>query len=172
MSLDLIVGFIFLLTIVERFIELLISKRNAAWSFRHGGVEYGANHYKWMVIMHGCFLVMIPLEFIKFGAQISDEIRILALVSAFFCQVLRWWIIKTLGRQWNTRVIVVPGMQRVRCGPYKLLNHPNYVVVAIEALALPLMFGAWRTAIIFSALNTLLMIARISTENAALLELK
>jgi methyltransferase len=83
-------------------------------------------------------------------------------------QALRWWCIATLGRQWNTRVIVVPSLERVTGGPYKLARHPNYVAVAVEGVALPLVHSAWLTAALFTALNLALLKVRIRTENDAL----
>lgn len=83
-------------------------------------------------------------------------------------QALRWWCIRTLGRQWNTRVIVVPGLPLVTGGPYRWLRHPNYVAVAAEGLALPLVHGAWVTALAFTALNSVLMAVRIRCEDGAL----
>ena len=171
MSLDVIAIILFLGTMLERVLELVISKRNAAWSFSNGGVEYGADHYKWMVLMHTCFLISMLLEFFFFGSQLPVEIQVFAMVIAIFCQVLRWWIISTLGYQWNTRVIIVPGLKRVVKGPYRFMNHPNYVVVALETVALPMIFGAWRTACLFSVLNALMMVVRIRVENKALQEL-
>jgi methyltransferase len=171
MSLDVIAVGLFLATIVERLFELVISKRNAAWSFARGAVEYGANHYKWMVLMHTAFLVSMLFEFFTLGSMVPAYVQVLAMVLAFVCQGFRWWIIVTLGHQWNTRVIIIPGMKRVVSGPYRFLNHPNYVVVAIETIALPLIFGAWRTAFVFSVLNAAMMIVRIRVENRALREL-
>jgi methyltransferase len=83
-------------------------------------------------------------------------------------QGLRWWCITTLGHQWNTRVIVVPGLRLVARGPYRRLRHPNYVAVVAEGIALPLVHSAWVTAVCFTALNAVLLRVRISTENAAL----
>jgi len=90
------------------------------------------------------------------------------LAVAAGCQVLRWWCIRTLGMRWNTRVIIVPGLPRVTGGPYRFLNHPNYVAVAAEGLALPLVHGAWLTALAFTVLNAGLMRVRIQCENDAL----
>jgi methyltransferase len=90
----------------------------------------------------------------------------LALVAA--SQALRWWCIATLGKQWNTRVVVVPSLPLVRRGPYALLNHPNYVAVVVEGAALPLVHSAWVTALVFTVLNAALLRVRIRTENAAL----
>ena len=93
----------------------------------------------------------------------------LAVVLA--AQVLRWWCITTLGHQWNTRVIVVPGAPRVTGGPYRLIPHPNYVAVVLEGIALPLVHSAWITALVFTALNAELLRTRIKAENGALASL-
>jgi methyltransferase len=93
----------------------------------------------------------------------------LALVA--LAQGLRWWCIATLGRQWNTRVIVVPGATRVTGGPYRWIPHPNYVAVVAEGLALPLVHSAWITAVVFTALNGLLLATRVRAEDAALARL-
>jgi methyltransferase len=86
-------------------------------------------------------------------------------------QGLRWWCIASLGRQWNTRVIVVPGAPRVTGGPYRFLSHPNYVAVVVEGLALPMVHTAWITAIVFTVLNAALLRTRINVENDALARL-
>ena len=90
----------------------------------------------------------------------------LALVVA--SQALRWWCIATLGRRWNTRVIVVPGLAPVTSGPYRFLRHPNYVAVVVEGIALPLVHAAWITALVFTVLNAALLAVRIRVEDAAL----
>jgi methyltransferase len=90
----------------------------------------------------------------------------LALVIA--AQALRWWCIRTLGPQWNTRIVVVPGLPRVTGGPYRWLTHPNYVAVVVEGFALPLVHTAWITATVFSVLNAGLLSVRIRAENHAL----
>ncbi len=86
-------------------------------------------------------------------------------------QLLRYWAILSLGDYWNTRVLIVPGTTLVRRGPYRYLRHPNYVVVAVEIMTFPLIFGAWVTALVFSALDAALLYIRIKTENRALAEL-
>ena len=86
-------------------------------------------------------------------------------------QGLRWWCITTLGPQWNTRGVVVPGVPRVTKGPYRVLSHPNYVAVVAEGVALPLVHTAWLTALAFTVLNAALLARRIDVENAALARL-
>ncbi len=157
-----------LLVGVERLAELVVARRNAAWSLAHGGREHGAGHYPVMVVLHTGLLVGAVVE-----VQMADRPFVpllgwpmLAVVVA--AQGLRWWCIRTLGRQWNTRIIVVPGLPLVRRGPYARLPHPNYVAVAAEGLALPLVHSAWVTAVLFTLLNAALLRVRIRAEDAAL----
>lgn len=156
---------------VERLAELVVSKRNAAWSFANGGVETGRRHYAVMVVLHTGLLAGALVEVWLRRPDFVPALgwTMLALVVA--SQALRWWCISTLGRRWNTRVIVVPGMPRVTRGPYRFLSHPNYVAVVVEGLALPLVHSAWITAIVFTVCNALLLTVRLRVENRALARL-
>ena len=156
------------LTALERLVELRVSLRNAAWSLAQGGTEHGRGHYPFMVVLHTGFLVACVAEVFVLERVFTPWAGLPMLALALGCQALRWWCISTLGQRWNTRVIIVPGLPRVTGGPYRFFNHPNYVVVALEGLALPLVHGAWLTAIAFSVLNAGLMWVRIRCENAAL----
>ncbi len=156
---------------VERLAELVVTKRNRAWSQAHGGVEFGAGHYPVMVALHvgllaGCLIEPIVLHR-PFVAALGWPM--LAVVVA--AQALRWWCIGTLDHQWNARVIVIPGAARVAGGPYRLLPHPNYLAVIAEGVALPLVHTAWVTALVFSVLNAVLLRTRIHVENTALASL-
>lgn len=168
MSLDVIAIVVYVATILERLLELFISKRNEAWSLQNGGVEYGAGHYKYMVVMHTMFLLAMPFEFFMFGQQVPQSLRICAIVASSLCQVIRWWVITTLGRQWNTKVIIIPGSKRITSGPYRYLSHPNYMIVTVETIALPLIFSAWRTAGLFFVANLIVLWIRIRIEDKAL----
>ncbi len=155
----------------ERLLELTVSKRNLAWSIARGGVERGFGHYPVMVVLHTTLLVACVGEAVGADRPFVPALGwpMLALVLA--SQGLRWWCIATLGRQWNTRVVVVPGLERVAGGPYRWLAHPNYVAVVIEGAALPLVRTAWVTAIGFTVLNAALLRVRLRAENVALTEL-
>jgi methyltransferase len=153
---------------LERLAELRLSRRNAAWSKQRGGVETGRGHYPVMVALHAGLLA---------GALAETWLRrppflpalgwpMLGLVVA--SQALRWWCIASLGPRWNTRVIVVPGLPLVRSGPYRWLDHPNYVAVVVEGAALPLVHTAWITAVAFTVVNGAVLAVRVRTENAAL----
>lgn len=159
-----------LLVGAERLAELIVARRNERWSAARGGVVTGRGHYPWMVVLHtgllgGC-LLEAGLADRPFTAALGWPM--VALVVA--AQGLRWWCIGALGPRWNTKVIVVPGLPPVTRGPYRFcwLRHPNYVAVAVEGAALPLVHGAWLTAAVFTMLNAVLMVVRIRCENAAL----
>jgi len=156
------------LVALERLAELVVSKRNAAWSFAHGGRETGRSHYPVMVVLHTGFLVAMLVEAFVRRPEVPARLAwsMLALVVA--AQALRWWCIATLGRRWNTRVIVVPGLPPVRSGPYRLLTHPNYVAVVVEGFALPLVHACWITAVAFTVANAVLLVVRVRVENDAL----
>ena len=156
---------------LERFAELAVAKRNERWSRARGAIETGAGHYPVMVVLHTGLLAGALLE-----AGLGDRPFIPALgwpmfVLVLAAQALRWWCIATLGPQWNTRILVVPGLPRVTGGPYRWLPHPNYVAVVIEGAALPLVHTAWITALVFTVLNAGLLRVRINAEDAALRQL-
>lgn len=157
------------LTAVERLAELVVSARNARWSFERGGVESGRGHFPAMVALHSALLVGCAVEVVVADRPFVPWLGWPALVLVVVSQVLRWWCIGVLGRRWNTRVIVVPGLPLVDRGPYRWLRHPNYVVVVLEGLALPLVHSAWLTAVVFTVLNAVLLLRfRIPAEERAL----
>jgi methyltransferase len=153
---------------LERLAELVVSTRNAAWSFTQGGVESGRGHYPVMVLLHSGFLVAMLVEAWVRRPDVAPLLAWSMLALVLASQALRWWCIATLGRRWNTRVIIVPGLAPVASGPYRLLPHPNYVAVVVEGFALPLVHEAWLTALVFTLANAALLVVRIRVENAAL----
>ncbi len=153
---------------LERCAELVVSKRNAAWSFARGGREFGVGHFPVMVAIHTGLLVGCVVEVFAADRPFVTWLGWPALGVVAAAQALRWWCITTLGRQWNTRVIVVPGLPLVSSGPYRWLNHPNYVAVVAEGVALPLVHSAWVTAVLFTVFNAVVLTVRLHVENSAL----
>jgi len=156
------------LVALERLAEMVVATRNAAWSFARGGVEYGRGHYPVMVALHTGLLVAMLVEAVVRRPDVPAWLAWSMLAVVLVAQALRWWCIGTLGRRWNTRVIVVPGLPPVRSGPYRWISHPNYVAVVVEGVALPLVHGAWVTALAFTVANAVLLGVRIRTEDQAL----
>jgi methyltransferase len=153
---------------LERLAELAVSRRNTAWSRQRGGREFGAGHYRVMVVLHTALLAGCLVEVLVAGRSFLPALGWPMLAVVVASQGLRWWCIATLGPQWNTRVIVVPGLSRVAAGPYRWIRHPNYVAVVAEGLALPLVHTAWITALVFTVLNAAVLRVRIATEDSAL----
>jgi len=161
--------YLFILLIgAERLIELVVSRRNARWSFAQGGQEFGRGHYPVMVGMHTLLLVSCIFEVATMHRPFLPwlgwpMVGVVALSTA-----LRWWCVSTLGKRWNPRLIVIKGAPLVDGGPYRWLHHPNYTAVVAEVAALPLVHSAWMTAIVFSIANALVLTVRIRAENVAL----
>ena len=158
-------------TALERLVEVVVSKRNAAWSFARGGTEHGKGHFPAMVLLHTAFLIACPAEVWLLDRPFIPWLGFPLLLLAVAAQGLRWWCITTLGPRWNTRVIIVPDLPRVTGGPYRFIRHPNYVAVVAEGIILPLIHTAWITALAFTILNAWLLTVRIRCEDEALASL-
>lgn len=158
-------------TALERLVEVVVSKRNAAWSFARGGTEHGKGHFPAMVLLHTAFLIACPAEVWLLDRPFIPWLGFPLLILAVAAQGLRWWCITTLGPRWNTRVIIVPDLPRVTGGPYRFIRHPNYVAVVAEGIILPLIHTAWITALAFTILNAWLLTVRIRCEDEALASL-
>ena len=147
---------------LQRLVELPIARANTRRLLAAGGHEVGAGHYPLIVALHASWL--IALWWLAPGRPIHWVF--LALFAVI--ELGRTWVLRTLGPRWTTRVIVMPGEQLVASGPYRFVDHPNYVIVAGEVAVLPLVFGLWQIAVIFSLLNAAILTIRIRTENRAL----
>lgn len=160
-------GFVGVLAL-ERLGELLLSRRNARRAFAAGGAETGRAHFRVMAAMHTAFLVACPAEVFLFDRAFPGVLGWACLAGALGSQALRYWAIFTLGERWNVRIITWPGRAPVTNGPYQFLRHPNYLAVCLEMIFVPLIHGAWLSAIVFSVANALVLRIRIREEEAAL----
>jgi methyltransferase len=158
------------LVTAQRLLELALARRNERKTRAKGAVERGRGHYPFIVALHSLWLVSTLVEGSLRGSELPPYWPI-PLALFLLVQPLRYWAIFSLGESWNTKILVLSGAKLVRQGPYKYLNHPNYVVVVVEILAFPLIFGAWVTALVFTPLNVALLYVRIREENRALAEL-
>ena len=150
------------LVTLQRLFELWLSNRNTRRLLAEGGHEYGASHYPLIVAVHAAWLAILwwlapgrPVDGFWLGMYVLLEIA-------------RIWVLATLGRRWTTRIIVLPEAPLVARGPYRFINHPNYVVVVGEIAVLPLVFGLWQITLVFSLLNAAVLAIRIREENRAL----
>lgn len=154
---------ILLFVALQRGSELIYSARNTARIRNSGGIEFGRGHYPFMVVLHAGWLFAIAV-----GVTRDPVVRLFPLTIFAALQILRVWVIATLGPFWTTRVLTLPGEPLVRRGPYRYLRHPNYLIVIGEIAALPLVFGQVANSVIFSILNLAMIAWRVRIENAVL----
>ena len=150
------------LVTLERLVELALSRRNTRRLLHAGAVEHGRGHYPVMIALHVLWLATLwllardrPVDGLWLGLFLLIEVG-------------RVWVLASLGSRWTTRIIVLPNAPLVRRGPYRWLNHPNYTVVVAEIAVLPLAFGLWVVALVFTLLNAAMLAVRIREENRAL----
>lgn len=157
------------LVTVQRLFELVLARRNERRARARGAVERGQRHYVLIVALHTLWLVSTLVEGLLRGPELPAFWPV-PLALFLLVQPLRYWAIFSLGERWNTKILVLPSERPIRRGPYKYLDHPNYVVVVVEILTFPLIFGAWITALVFTVLNAAILSVRIREENRALSE--
>lgn len=159
MVLYLILGYV----VVQRLGELVYARRNTVRLLARGGTETGAGHYPLFILLHGSWLIALAT---LVPSEAGINIPLLLIFATL--QLARAWVLLSLGRYWTTRIITMPGAPLVGHGPYRFLRHPNYAIVAGEIAVLPIVFGAWEIALIYSLLNLALLRHRIRIENKAL----
>lgn len=151
--------------VIQRLGELVIAKRNTAKLLAKGATEVGASHYPLMVTLHTCWV--LALIALGYGQAVS-----LPWLAAFaVLQVMRLWILGSLGERWTTRIIILDE-PLVKAGPFAFLRHPNYVLVVMEIFVAPMVLGLFWVAVVFSVLNAAMLTLRISVEERALKHLR
>ncbi|WP_281280592.1 isoprenylcysteine carboxyl methyltransferase family protein [Salibacterium salarium] len=138
---------LFVIIVLQRLGEIAYARYNEIRMKENGAIEAGVSHYKWIVILHTLFLLSLLVEVWMQPAFLGTGWGIFLAVY-LLVQLLRVWTLASLGRFWNTKIIVLPGSKRVKKGPFRWIPHPNYLVVALEIAILPLIFGAWVTALV------------------------
>lgn len=148
--------------ITQRSVELYVSRRNEKWLLSKGAIEYGREHYPYIVALHTLFILSLIAEYYLSGnKQINYPFLMLFVLLLMF----KYWALSSLGSYWNTRIYRIPGSMPIKKGPYRLFRHPNYVDVIAEIAIIPLVFHLYYTAIVFSVLNAIVLMVRIRVEN-------
>lgn len=153
------------LVAVQRLAELRLAARNTRLLKAEGAIETGSRHYPLFMLLHASWLLAILLS-----TPANAHVNWWMLLVFVFLQLGRLWVVISLGRFWTTRIISVSWAPLIKKGPYRFVSHPNYIIVTGEIALLPLIFGNWQIALLWSVFNALLLAWRIRTENAALAE--
>jgi len=148
--------------ILQRLSELFIAHRNEKWLLSQGAVQYGQEHYPFMIALHTLFIVSIITEYILCG---QPSISWIFLVLFLLVLSFKFWALSSLGKYWNTKIYRIPGVYPIKKGPYKFLKHPNYMEVVCEIAIIPLVFHLYYTTILFTVLNAAMLAVRIKVEN-------
>ncbi|MDZ5723076.1 isoprenylcysteine carboxyl methyltransferase family protein, partial [Bacillus sp. SXabc123] len=155
--------------IAQRAAEMAVARQNEQKVKKQGAIEFGESHYPYIIIMHILFFLSLIAEVLLMNKQPSSWWIGIATVI-LIVQAVRYWALCSLGAYWNTKILVVPGVELVKKGPYKWMKHPNYTVVILEILLIPLLYQAYVTMCLFSILNAVLLTVRIRAEDKALEE--
>ncbi|WP_219906777.1 isoprenylcysteine carboxyl methyltransferase family protein [Enhygromyxa salina] len=154
----------------QRVSELRLARRNLDWALAQGGRLVEEPHYFLFFVLHTGWLLAWPIEAWLRGPELGG-LWWLWLVGFVLTEVLRYWAIASLGKRWNTKIVVLDGEARIETGPYRFISHPNYLAVALELICVPMIFGAWITALVCTVLNAALLLGlRIPAEVAAVRE--
>jgi len=150
------------LVTLQRLGELWLSNRNTRRLLAQGAVEHSPGHYPLIVAVHTLWLAAL------WWLAITQPVSTAWLALFVVIELARIWVLASIGSRWTTRIITLPKETLVRRGPYRFVNHPNYLVVVAEIAVLPLVFGLWQVALVFSLLNAAVLAIRIRAENRAL----
>lgn len=164
----LVLGILLIAIALQRLSELRLAKRNLEWALAQGGRLVAEPHYWMFFVLHTGWLLAWPIEAWLRGPELSQYWWVF-LAGFVLAEVLRYWAIGTLGKRWNTKIVVLDDQPLIRRGPYRFVSHPNYVAVALELVCVPLIFDAWITAAACTLLNAALLLGlRIPAEVAAI----
>jgi methyltransferase len=151
-----------------RFLELAISTQRRRGLRERGALPVPERHFPAMVLLHTGILLGCLIEAWGTARPVTPWLSAAALALVFAASLLRWWVIATLGQHWNVRIVNSLSLGVVTDGPYRFVRHPNYVAVFVELLALPLVHGAYLTALVGSAAHVWVLAQRIRAEEAVL----
>ncbi len=157
MPFALFIGFV----IAARLFELSVARQNEIWLRENGAVEYGQSHYPFIVALHSFFILSMIIEYFVRG---NATINYVVLAAFLTLMLLKAWTIGSLGKYWNTKILRVPNSIFIKKGPYKYFKHPNYFIVICEIVVIPMVFGLYYTAIVFTVLNGIMLSVRIRAE--------
>jgi methyltransferase len=152
-----------------RLIEMTLSRRHQRELAAGGSPLLPERAFGAMVALHTGVIAGAAIEVTALHRPFVATVGVPALIALVMSNVLRWWVIATLGVHWNVRVVRSTGLGVVTGGPYRFVRHPNYVAVFVELAALPLIHGAYLTLVAGTLLHVLVLSRRIAFEESVLM---
>jgi methyltransferase len=150
--------------ILQRISELAFARKNEKWLRSQGAVEYGKSHYPLILLLHSSFIGSLFGEYLYRHEPPIDPVFLILFIVLLSAKI---WVISSLGRYWNTKILRIPDSEPIRSGPYRFLKHPNYVIVVLEFIVVPMVFHLYYTLAIFTVLNAIMLGVRIRSEEKA-----
>lgn len=152
-----------------RLVELRISRRHQRFLVARGARHISEPHFRWMVLTHSAVLLGAALEVLLLRRPFFPALAAVMFALFLAANVVRWWVIRTLGEHWNVQVVDSTQLGVVTAGPFRFVRHPNYAAVFVEMLSLPLIHAAWLTALFGSLAHLWVLSKRLAAEDPILL---
>jgi len=153
----------------QRIFELQLSKRHQRQLSSRGAAKVKDPYFRWMAMFHTLVLVGAAAEVVFLHRPLVPALAIVMLGLFLTANLVRWWVIRTLGEHWNVNVVDSTKLGFVNTGPFRYVRHPNYAAVFVEMFALPLVHTAWITALVGALLHAVILSLRLSVEDPILL---
>lgn len=161
---------LFLLAVgAERLAELVLSKRHQRQMEAEGVKKVAEPHFRWMVAVHAGVLVAAYLEVVLLNRPFVPAIAAAMGGVFLMATAMRFWVIRTMRTHWNVEVMASAPLGVVTHGPYRFIRHPNYLAVVLELVAIPMIHGAWLTAVVGTIANAWVLAQRLAVEERVLL---
>ena len=151
-----------------RLLELRISKQHQKEMLGRGATRVEEPRFRWMVVLHTAVLLGSAVEVVFLHRPFLPVLGTIMLIVFLAANVVRWWVIRTLGEHWNVQIVDSTRLGVVTSGPFRFVRHPNYAAVFAEIIALPLIHTAWITAIVGTVAHAIVLKMRLSTEERVL----
>jgi methyltransferase len=151
-----------------RLLELRISKQHQKEMLGRGAARVAEPRFRWMVVLHTAVLIGSAVEVVFLHRPFLPMLGSSMLLVFLAANLVRWWVIRTLGEHWNVQIVDSTRLGVVTSGPFRFVRHPNYAAVFAEMIALPLIHTAWITAIVGTVAHAIVLKMRLSTEERVL----
>jgi methyltransferase len=152
-----------------RILELRISKRHQQRMTSRGAAKVKDPYFRWMAMFHTLVLIGAAVEVVFLHRPLMPALAIPMFALFVAANLVRWWVIRTLGEHWNVQVVNSTKLGFVTSGPFRYVRHPNYAAVFVEMIALPLIHTAWITALVGAIAHIVVLTLRLSVEDPMLL---